>query len=36
MLLVAHLRQLAQARRSSPCPATESVLERLGVLRHDR
>jgi rSAM/selenodomain-associated transferase 1 len=39
ILLAAHLRLLARARRragSSPCPATESVLERLGVLRHDR
>jgi rSAM/selenodomain-associated transferase 1 len=39
MLLAAHLRMLARMRRrgvSSPCPATESVLERLGVLRHDR
>ncbi len=39
MLLAAHLRMLARSRRraaSSPCPATESVLERLGVLRHDR
>ena len=38
MLLAAHLRLLARARRgagSSPCPATESVLKRLGVLRHD-
>jgi rSAM/selenodomain-associated transferase 1 len=36
MLLAAHLRLLARARRPSPCPATESVLERLGVLRDDR
>jgi glycosyltransferase A (GT-A) superfamily protein (DUF2064 family) len=39
MLLAAHLRILARTRpraRSSPCPATESVLVRLGVLRHDR
>jgi rSAM/selenodomain-associated transferase 1 len=36
MLLAAHLRLLARAHRPSPCPATESVLERLGVLRHDR
>jgi rSAM/selenodomain-associated transferase 1 len=39
MLLAAHLRMLARMRRravSSPCPATESVLQRLGVLRHDR
>lgn len=36
MLLAAHLRLLARARCPSPCPATESVLERLGVLRHDR
>ena len=39
MLLAAHLRLLARSRRgarSSPCPATESVLKRLGLLRHDR
>jgi uncharacterized protein len=36
MLLAAHLRLLARARRPSPCPATQSVIERLGVLRHDR
>lgn len=36
MLLAAHLRLLARSRRPSPCSATESVLERLGVLRHDR
>jgi len=39
MLLAAHLRMLARTRpraRPSPCPATESVLVRLGVLRHDR
>jgi len=39
MLLAAHLRMLARARHraaSSPCPATESVLARLGLLRHDR
>ncbi len=39
MLLAAHLRLLARARRragASPCPATESVLRQLGVLRHDR
>jgi rSAM/selenodomain-associated transferase 1 len=39
ILLAAHMRMMARARRragSSPCPATESVLERLGVLRHDR
>jgi hypothetical protein len=39
ILLAAHLRMLARARRragSSPCPATEYVLERLGLLRHDR
>jgi rSAM/selenodomain-associated transferase 1 len=38
MLLAAHLR-MSQSRdgtRSSPCPATESVLKRLGLLRHDR
>lgn len=39
ILLAAHLRMLARTRPragSSPCPATESVLVRLGVLRHDR
>jgi len=39
MLLAAHLRMLASAPKhagSSPCPATESMLKRLGVLRHDR
>jgi rSAM/selenodomain-associated transferase 1 len=39
MLLAEHLRLLARARRragASPCPATESVLKQLGVLRHDR
>jgi uncharacterized protein len=39
MLLAAHLRLLARSRRradSSPCAVTESVLERLGVLQHDR
>jgi len=39
MLLAAHLRILARTRRQagrSRCPATESVLMRLGVLRHDR
>lgn len=39
MLLAAHLRLIARARRrsgSSPCPSTESILKRLGVLRHDR
>jgi len=39
ILLAAHLRLLARARRragASPCPATESVLKQLGVLRHDR
>ena len=39
MLLAAHLQTLARARRhtdSSPCPATESVLVRLGLVRHDR
>jgi len=39
MLLAAHLRLLAGARHrggASPCPATESVLDQLGVLRHDR
>jgi uncharacterized protein len=32
LLLAAHLRLL---RRTSPCPATESVLKRLGLLRPD-
>ena len=39
LLLAAHLRMLARTRRrtnASPCPATESVLVRLGVLRHAR
>jgi rSAM/selenodomain-associated transferase 1 len=38
MLLATHLQTLARSRRndSSPCPATESVLERLGLMRHDR
>lgn len=39
MLLAAHLRLSARARRragASPCPATETVLEQLGVLCHDR
>jgi rSAM/selenodomain-associated transferase 1 len=39
MLLAAHLRLAARSRRrtgSSPCPATESVLVRLGVLPHAR
>jgi uncharacterized protein len=39
MLLAAHLRILARTRsraRPSPCPATESVLVRLGVLSYDR
>jgi uncharacterized protein len=39
ILLAAHLRLLARSRRgapSSPCPATESILKRLGLLRHDR
>jgi hypothetical protein len=39
ILLAVHLRMLARTRpraRPSPCPATESVLVRLGVLRHDR
>ena len=35
LLLAAHLRMLAR-KDSSPCPATESVLARLGVLRHAR
>lgn len=39
MLLAAHLRLLARAGGrggASPCPATESVLKQLGVIRHDR
>jgi uncharacterized protein len=38
LLLAAHLRLLARSRRkaSSVCPATESVLIRLGLLRHAR
>jgi uncharacterized protein len=39
MLLAEHLRILARTRpraRSSPCPATESVLVKLGVLCDDR
>jgi rSAM/selenodomain-associated transferase 1 len=39
LLLAAHLRLLALQRpraNSSPCPAIESVLRQLGVLRHDR
>jgi rSAM/selenodomain-associated transferase 1 len=39
LLLAAHLRLLARTRRltnASPCPATESLLQRLGVLRHAR
>jgi rSAM/selenodomain-associated transferase 1 len=39
LLLAAHLRMLARTRRrtnASPCPATESVLVRLGVLGYDR
>jgi uncharacterized protein len=36
ILLTAHLRLLARSRGSSPCPATASVLKRLGLLRHDR
>lgn len=39
LLLAAHLRILSRTRRrtnASPCPATESVLMRLGVLRHAR
>jgi rSAM/selenodomain-associated transferase 1 len=39
LLLAAHLRMLARTRRrrdASPCTVTESVLQRLGVLRHDR
>jgi uncharacterized protein len=38
LLLAAHLRLLARSRRTgvSPCPATESVLIRLGLLSHAR
>ena len=38
LLLAAHLRMLARSHRigSSVCPATESVLARLGLLRHAR
>ena len=38
LLLAAQLRLLARSRRTgmSPCPATESVLARLGLLRHAR
>jgi rSAM/selenodomain-associated transferase 1 len=38
LLLAAHLRMLARSHRigSSVCPATESVLARLGLLRNDR
>jgi uncharacterized protein len=39
MLLAAHLRILARtspSARSSPCPATELILKRLGLMRHDR
>ena len=39
LLLAAHLRLLARTRRrtcSSPCPATESILIRLGLLSHAR
>jgi rSAM/selenodomain-associated transferase 1 len=35
LLLAAHLRMLARTD-SSPCPTTQSVLARLGVLRHAR
>ena len=38
MLLAAHLPLLARSRsraRVSPCPATEALLKRLGVLRYD-
>ncbi len=35
LLLAAHLRILARTD-SSPCPTTEAVLARLGVLRHAR
>lgn len=39
LLLTAHLRILARTRpraRSSPCPATEVILKRLGLMGHDR
>ena len=39
LLLAAHLRMLARSRRrgaASPCPATESILKQLGVLRDAR
>ena len=36
MLLAAHLRLLARSRNRTPCPATELVLKRLGLLRHAR
>lgn len=36
MLLAAHLRLLARFRNGTPCPATELVLKRLGLLRHAR
>jgi len=40
LLLAAHLQMLARSRRlaraSSPCPATESILKQLGVLRDAR
>ena len=39
VLLAAHLRTLARTRaraRSSPCPTTELILKRLGLMRHDR
>ena len=35
VLLAAHLRMHRRSRQPSPCPATESVLKRLGLLRHD-
>jgi uncharacterized protein len=35
VLLAAHLRIPRRSRQPSPCPATESVLKRLGLLRHD-
>ncbi len=36
MLLAAHLRLLARLRNRTPCPVTEYVLKRLGLLRHAR
>lgn len=36
LLLAAHLQMLARSRRHSACPATQSVLKRLGLLRNAR